>query len=169
MGTQTISKNSSRANSAFLIGLFTILGAWAFQLIGGYIPCELCYAQRTPYYIGLPLLAAIIIFWTKIPTMLRILLTLIVAAIFIWGAYLGGFHSGVEWGFWAGPTSCAGDSEGLSFDALNNLNETMVVPCGQAQWRFLGISFAGYNALISSLISLILIWSALGQYKRIKR
>ncbi len=165
MDTQSISANSSRANSAFLIGLFTILGALGFEHIGGYVPCELCLTQRLPYYIGLPLLAAIIIFWTKIPTMLRILLTLIVSAIFIWGAYMGGFHSGVEWGFFQGPTSCTGNLDILSFDALNSINDAKIVPCDEVQWRFLGISFAGYNALISTLISTILIWSALGQYK----
>ncbi len=166
MENRSISANSSRANTAFLIGFFTILGAWGFEHIGGFVPCELCLSQRLPYYIGLPLLALILIFWTKIPVLFRIFLTLIVAALFFWGAYMGGYHSGVEWGFWPGPTSCTGSAEGLSFDALNNINDAKIVPCDQPQFRFLGISFAGYNAIISTIIAGFLVWSAFGQYKK---
>jgi len=163
-----ISVNSSRANTAFLIGLFTILGAWGFEYIGGFVPCELCLIQRIPYYYGLPVLALVIIFWTKIPTIFRIILTLMVAALFAWGAYMGAFHAGVEWGFWQGPTSCTGLDEGLNFSALSSINDAKIVPCDKPQFRFLGISFAGYNAVISSLIAGVLAFSAIGQFKRIK-
>ncbi len=170
MSVNSVSKNSSRANSAFIIGFFTILGAWAFELIGGYQPCELCLQQRLPYYIGLPILVLLIAFWDKIPTIFRIVLTLIVAAIFAWGAYMGIFHAGFEWGLWEGPTSCASPSEsaGLSFDALNDLSNAQVVPCDKPQFRMFGISFAGYNAIISSIIFVILLLSAKGQYNRMK-
>ncbi|ODN72071.1 Disulfide bond formation protein DsbB [Methylobrevis pamukkalensis] len=43
---------------ALLAGLAAILLAWGFQIIGGYVPCKLCYQERIPYYLGLPLLAA---------------------------------------------------------------------------------------------------------------
>jgi disulfide bond formation protein DsbB len=39
----------------FVVGLATILAAWGFQIIGGYVPCALCLQQRWPYYIGLPI------------------------------------------------------------------------------------------------------------------
>jgi len=162
-------QNSNRANAAFMIGLFTILGALAFQYIGGYVPCELCYAQRTPYYIGLPVLAAVIGGWGLIPVPLRIGATLAIAGIFAWSAWLGGYHAGVEWGFWPGPNSCSGTGAGVSFDSLNDLNAARIVPCDQVQWRFLGLSFAGYNALISLLITGLLLWSAEGQFRRFRR
>ncbi len=164
----SISNNSSRANSAFMVGLFTILGALAFEHIGGYVPCELCLLQRWPYYIGLPLLAIIIGFWDKFPIILRIILTLIVALIFAWGAYLGAYHAGFEWGFWSGPASCGDNIEGLSFDQLRDINETRIIPCNEPQFRLFGISFAGYNAIISTLIAALLLWSAKGQYERLK-
>ena len=158
----------NHANTAFMIGMFTILGAWAFELIGGFVPCELCLAQRMPYYIGLPILALIIILWSKIPAVIRLILTLLVAAVFLWSMYLGVFHAGVEWKFWPGPTACTGTGEGLNFSDLNNLNEAKVVPCDEPQFRFMGISFAGYNALISLLITYVLGLSAWGQIRRIK-
>ena len=35
----------------------TVGTALGFQHIGGYIPCKLCYEQRMPYYVGVPLMA----------------------------------------------------------------------------------------------------------------
>lgn len=176
---QTVGRNSSRANTAFMIGLFAILIALAFEHLGGFQPCELCYAQRTPYYVGLPLLAIIIGTWTSLPIIMRIALTLAVAAIFAWGTYLGTFHAGVEWGFWPGPTACTGTGAGVNFGDLSNINATRVVPCDQPQIRFFdlryagipfdGFSFAGLNAIISFVITVFLIWSAEGQYARMKR
>ncbi len=168
LNRNTISSNSSRANSAFLIGFFTILGAWGFELIGGYQPCELCQIQRLPYYIGLPILLIIIALWDKIAIFLRIALTIIVALLFAWGAYMGAFHAGFEWGFWSGPTSCASSEIGINFGELSRLNEVQVIPCDEPQFRMFGLSFAGYNAIISSIIFFILLWSAKGQYDRMK-
>ncbi len=161
--------NANRANTAFMIGFFTIVGAWGFELIGGYVPCELCLGQRLPYYIGLPLLAVIIGGWASIPAKVRIALTLGVAGIFVWSIYLGAFHAGVEWKFWPGPTACTGTGAGLDFSSLNNLDAARVVPCDEPQFRFLGISFAGYNALISALISVFVFWSAWGQIRRLQK
>jgi len=161
----SVSTNSSRANSALMIGFFTILGALAFEYIGGYMPCELCLIQRQPYYFGLPLLIITIVFWKRIAVPPRIALTLVVAALFAWGAYMGVYHSGVEWGMWPGPTSCTGGAEGLSFGDLNSINDAKVVPCDKPEFRMFGLSFAGYNAIISSIITLLLLWSAKGQYR----
>lgn len=161
-------ENSNRANTAFTIGLMTILAALAFQYIGGYVPCELCYGQRLPYYIGLPLLALLIAGWKRVPQPWRVLATLGIMGIFLWSTYLGAFHAGVEWGFWPGPTSCTGTGGGISFDDLNNIDENRVVMCDVVQWRLLGISFAGYNAILSLVVAAFLGWSAWGQYRRMK-
>ena len=166
--SQFSGNNSNRANTAFTVGLFTILGALSFEYLGGYQPCELCLQQRLPYYIGLPVLALIIGGWKIIPVMLRITITLAVAALFLWGAYLGTYHAGVEWGFWPGPTACTGTGEDVSFSDLMNIDANRVVPCDQVQLRILGISLAGYNAVISLLISAFLFWSVGGQWKRLK-
>lgn len=166
--SQFSGNNSNRANTAFMVGLFTILGALCFEYIGGYAPCELCLEQRLPYYIGLPVLAVIIAAWKTMPIMLRIGLTLAVALLFLWSTYLGAFHAGVEWGFWPGPTACTGTGEGISFDDLGDINANRVVQCDAVQLRILGISLAGYNALISLLISALLFWSVGGQWKRLR-
>lgn len=163
------SRSASRtiATIAFVVGLATILGALGFQYIGGYQPCELCYQQRWPYYVGLPLLLLVLVLWTMIPRAVLALGILLVTLIFAWSTYLGGFHAGVEWGFWQGPTACSGTGAAeLSFEALSDINSTRVVPCDKPQWRFLGLSFAGYNAIISVVMTASLVWALIGLLRR---
>jgi len=151
---------------AFGAGLATILGALGFEYIGGYVPCELCLGQRVPYYAGLPLLGLLLIFWGRVPPKIRLVGTLVLALVFVWSAWLGGYHAGVEWGFWPGPTACTGLGGDISFDALGSLDALRIVPCDQPQFRFLGISFAGYNALISLLVAAVLFLSARAQAQK---
>ncbi|VAW20594.1 Periplasmic thiol:disulfide oxidoreductase DsbB, required for DsbA reoxidation [hydrothermal vent metagenome] len=106
--------------------------------------------------------------WTQITPLLRLVLTVVVAAVFVWSVYLGLYHAGVEWKFWPGPTACTGGADTLDFSALNAINDVRVVPCDTPQFRFLGISFAGYNAAISALVVYFLLWSAKGQLKRMR-
>ena len=150
--TRTAPLDKLAAGAAFLIGLAAILGALGSQYVGGLVPCELCLEQRLAYYWGLPLLAAILALWNRLPLAVWYLAMAIVAALFVWGAYLGAYHAGVEWGFWPGPTSCTGVGDAVGFDALADLNSARIVPCDQVQFRFLGLSLAGYNALISAAI-----------------
>jgi disulfide bond formation protein DsbB len=77
---------------------------------------------------------------------------------------LGGFHSGVEWGFWPGPTACTGVGNDLSMDMLNDLQP--VIGCDVVQFRFLGISLAGYNALISAAVVGLLLVAMAFQFRR---
>ncbi len=149
------------AAGAFVLGLATILGALGSQFIGRLEPCELCYTQRLPYYIGLPLLAVLLIGWNRLPRAALVGGLVVVAAIFVWSTYLGGYHAGVEYGWFPGPTSCTGVGGGLSFDQLNNINAARVIPCDQVQFELFGISLAGFNALISAAIVAVLGWAAL--------
>lgn len=149
---------------AFLLGLATILGALASQYIGGLYPCELCLEQRWAYYIGLPILLGVLVLWNRLPLKLWFALMAIVTAIFAWGTYMGSYHAGVEWGFWPGPTACTGVGESFSFDQLNSM--TPVIGCDVVQFRFLGLSLAGYNALISLAIVALLAFALVFQARR---
>lgn len=142
---------------AFLLALLAIGGAWFSQLVGGLVPCELCLEQRTAYYWGVPLLALILIFWNKLPLTVWYVATAIAVLIFVWSLYMAGYHAGVEWHFWPGPTACTGLGVSVDFNDLNNIDATRVVPCDAVQFRFLGLSLAGYNALISLAVVVLLI------------
>jgi len=151
---------------ALLLGLLTIAGAWGSQLIGGLTPCELCLEQRWAYYWGLPVLALVLLMWNRLPLAVWYVAMAIGAAIFVWSTYMGGYHAGVEWGFWPGPTACTGTGGGLSFNDLSAGTVDRVIPCDEVQFRFLGISLAGYNALISAAVVVLLLAAMLVQARR---
>ena len=75
-------------------------------------------------------------------------------------AWLGGYHAGVEWGFWQGPTECSGPvlDLGKAGSLLDNLDKVKVIRCDEVQWRFLGLSLAGYNVLISLAMAALAAW-----------
>jgi disulfide bond formation protein DsbB len=43
---------------------------------------------------------------------------------------------------------------------MKRLQTINITRCDEASWRFLGISLAGYNALISSALATIALWAA---------
>ena len=144
-----------------LIAAATIAGAWFFQLVLEIVPCPLCLEQRYAYYLAIPLglltaLAARA--GAPRPLLLAGLALLCLAALA--NAGLGAYHSGVEWQFWKGPTDCSGPvvNLGSATDLLSRLDTTKVVRCDEVQWRFLGLSLAGYNVLISLLMAAIAAW-----------
>ena len=141
---------------SFVVGLATIAGAWGSQIFGGLVPCELCWEQRNPYYVGLPILLLLLLLWNRLPRTLVVAGLAVVALIFVWSTYLGAHHAGVEYGFWPGPTACSGVGVAVKFEDLQNINATRVVPCDAVQFEIFGVSLAGFNALISAAIVLML-------------
>ena len=77
-------------------------------------------------------------------------------------AWLGAYHAGVEWKFWQGPTDCTGPivDFGKAGNLLDRLDSVKVIRCDEVQWRFLGLSLAGYNVLISLAMTVIAAWGA---------
>jgi disulfide bond formation protein DsbB len=157
---------------AFVLGLLAILGAWASQLWGGLSPCELCLGERVPYYWGLPILLVILLLWDRLPATVWTIAMVVVAAIFVWSIYLGVFHAGVEWKFWPGPTACTGGATAIDLSQLANLDSAKsVVPCDVVQWRdpILRLSLAGYNAIVSLVIALLLIGAIVARLRDRRR
>ena len=146
-----------------IIAAAIIAGAWAFELIGGLPPCPLCLRQRWAYYAAIPLLAAGAIIAMRTPQsgLLRALLGLAGLAILA-GAVLAGYHAGIEWGWWAGPSGCSAARElGSGGSFLPDLNTARVIRCDEAAWRMFGISLAGYNALISAGLAALAVGAAM--------
>ncbi len=139
--------------AAMAVVVGTALG---FEHIGGYLPCALCLEQRTPYYIGVPvMLAAAVAAALKAPPLLVRALFLAGGGLMLYGAGLGVYHSGVEWGWWAGPEGCGG-AAGAATDAsslLSDLNAIKPPACDEAALRVLGLSFAGWNVIASVVLA----------------
>jgi disulfide bond formation protein DsbB len=74
----------------------------------------------------------------------------------VYAALLGVQHAGVEWGWWAGPTDCGAVAEGITTNAndlLGQLATTKPPSCNDAAGRFLGLSFAGWNVVVSVILA----------------
>lgn len=138
----------------------TLAGALVFEHGLGLRPCKLCLQQRNPYYLALPLaLAAALVprrGWSRF-------LVAALAVLFLASAGMGAYHAGVEWGLFAGPNDCGGaapPSPGGVADLLRSLETVRVTSCTEAAWRFLGLSLAGWNVLISLALAGLAAWSA---------
>ena len=145
-----------------LVAAATIAGAWVFQA-AGYAPCELCLKQRIPYYAGVPLASVAFLLASRdTNTPARIVLAL-TGLIFVAGAGLGVYHSGVEFGFWPGPADCTGDlaAANSTQDFLKQLQTIQVVRCDSVAVRPLGLSLAVWNALISAALAVFALTAAL--------
>jgi disulfide bond formation protein DsbB len=143
------------------IATATLMGAWFFQLVLDIRPCPLCLEQRYAYYLAIPLGALVAFGAAKDAPRAIVMAGLAVLALAALGnAYLGGYHAGVEWGLWQGPTECTGPvlDFGKAGSLLDNLDKVKVIRCDEVQWRFLGISLAGYNALISLAMAALAAW-----------
>ena len=78
------------------------------------------------------------------------------ALLMTWSLYLGVFHAGVEWGWWLGPSDCGVVAPAPSGGSLLDSLDSVVPPsCDQAAGRFLGLSFAGWNAVASLVLAAI--------------
>jgi len=123
-----------------------LLGAFGFQHIGGLLPCKMCLWQRWPHA------AAVVIGTILLLGGPRILVWTGGLAAATTGA-IGTYHAGVEWRWWPGPTSCSGggtDLGALDGGALLSLDTpTGVIMCDEIVWQFLGLSMAGWNAVIA--------------------
>jgi disulfide bond formation protein DsbB len=133
-----------------------LLGAFAFQYIGGLPPCAMCLWQRWPHAAAVLIgLAALALPGGALPV-LGALAALSTAAI-------GGFHTGVERGWWAGPSSCSGGAglTGQSGSDLLSLDAPVkVVMCDEVAWQMLGLSMASWNMLASLALAALWIWAA---------
>jgi disulfide bond formation protein DsbB len=149
---------AAAALAIFALSAATLLGAWYFEYVVKLPPCPLCLEERLPYHIVIPLsLLMAIAALARAPRALITVGFLAIVAAMLCGAALGAYHAGVEWRWWPGPTDCSGPVTDFTAKGplLNQLQSIRVVRCDEAAWRFIGISLAGYNVLVSPLLAAI--------------
>lgn len=128
---------------ALLVPLALLGGALGSQYIGGLAPCEMCYWQRWPH--GAAIIVAALAFTAPASTGLSRVLTLLAAAAIAVSGAIGVYHAGVELGIFEGFTACTASGAVTLEDIMN----AQLVRCDQVQWSFMGVSMAGWNAIIS--------------------
>ena len=146
----------------FLASAAVLGGAFASQVWGGLMPCELCLAERWPWAaaIAIALVAALVGRRPVLPWAAALL-----ALVFVAGSALAFYHVGVEQHWFAGPTACtapAGAARTVA-ELEAQLLHQQPVRCDQPAWSLFGVSLAGWN-LVASLFMLAcclaaLLWS----------
>ena len=152
-----------------VVAAATLAGAWFFQLVLDIRPCPLCLEQRYAYYVAVPLAVLAALGAARgAPRGVLLAGLAILALVVLANAVLGTYHSGVEWGLWKGPTDCTGPvgNLGSAGNLLERLDTVKVVRCDEVQWKFLGLSLAGYNVLISLAMAAIASWGAVRTAKQ---
>jgi disulfide bond formation protein DsbB len=149
------------AASVLAVAAAVILAALAFQHIGGYTPCPLCLQQRYAYYLGIPALAAAVVLLHIQRPKAAAGILLAVGLAFLVNAGLGVYQAGAEWKFWDPPSTCASPGELPTFDIKSMNLDRVPATCGVASWRFLGLSFAGWNAVASGALAGGALWAGL--------
>lgn len=129
---------------AFLIPAGLLGGAYVAQYGFGLYPCEMCWWQRWPHFAALAI-AIVALLLGKMP-FARVLVALAGFAILTSGL-IGGYHAGVEYGWWEGLTTCSSVSSG---GGLKGIMEAPLIRCDVAPWTMFGISLAGFNFLLST-------------------
>ncbi len=117
-------------------------GAYISQYGFGLFPCEMCWWQRYPHFAAI---AFAILSYAIVPP--RVWAALAGLAIMTSGL-IGGFHAGVEYGWWEGITGCSTMPSGID---VMDINAAPLVRCDVAPWTLFGISLAGWNFLISTI------------------
>ncbi|MGY6569290.1 MAG: disulfide bond formation protein B [Salinarimonas sp.] len=149
---------------AFLIAalaMATIGAALFFEHVVGLYPCVLCLYQRWPYYAAIPLALVVGLFAANRGAA-RAGLTFL-GLVFLGGTALALYHVGVEIGVFLGPSDCGGAPMQAAADMdafMAQLESARVIDCSQPAWVFLGLSMAGWNALISFALALLALASA---------
>jgi disulfide bond formation protein DsbB len=168
VGLASLDRGDPTARAAIIVaavGAAALLGAWFFQYVIGLSPCPLCLEQRVAYYFVIPLAAMVALGVSAGATPKVIQLAMAAIAIgMLWNAGLGIYHSGIEWKWWPGPQECTGTPNfGNVKDLQEQLKKMVLVRCDEAQWRFLGLSLAGYNAMISLGMAVVALWGVLAK------
>ena len=140
---------------AVLVPAALLAGAFAFEFWGGLWPCEMCWWQRYAHIAALAFALAALFVRGRAPVWLAAL------AIAASGA-IGIYHAGVELDYFEGVTTCTSRASGANVeDLLNSIMAAPMVRCDEIQWSWLGISMAGWNAILSLAAALMILWLSL--------
>ncbi|MGH6993448.1 MAG: disulfide bond formation protein B [Caulobacteraceae bacterium] len=136
---------------ALVLSALILGAAYAFQYVGQLQPCELCLKEREVWWVALAIsLVGIVAMALPKTPMSRRGAKVALAVTLLFGAGLAAYHAGVEWKWWPGPASCTGGTTNLSIAELEqSLNRVAIPSCDAPAWVFLGLSMAGWNAIVS--------------------
>ena len=149
-----MNSNKLLLNGILAFSILSLSIAYFIQYILGHKPCNLCIIERIPYIAAIILISLIFILnrYQKI-------ISSLILIFFIFGAVVSFYHFGIEQGFFSESLVCdLGNSRPLNKEELlNQLKKTEIVSCKDVTFRFLGLSLATINTVISLILSGIMI------------
>ena len=141
-------------NRILVFSILTLSIAYFIQYVLGHKPCNLCIIERIPYIAAIILISLIFILkrYQKI-------ISSLILIFFIFGAVVSFYHFGIEQGFFSESLVCdLGNSQPLNKEELlNQLKMVEIISCKDVTFRFLGLSLATINTIISIILSGIMI------------
>lgn len=136
-----------------------LAAAHAFQSFGGLAPCPLCLQQRDVYWGAMVLaVVALFILRRRPDPMRRRMASILLGLVFAVGAGVALYHVAVEQ-HWVMAQCDAGDPSAITTLGSGGFEAPR---CDTPAWTLLGVSMAGYNALISmalAALSFVAAWS----------
>ena len=149
---------------SLLLSSFMLLSAFYLEYFHGALPCDLCITQRWFHAIIISYCLLSIFILDKF---LNAKTFLLIGLAFTWlaSSIAGLYHFGIEMNYWKGPDDCSSNID-FSKDALTFLLNKSPIKCDEVMFKIIGLSLAGWNALLSFLMSLTIIFKTFQKGKK---
>ena len=149
-----MNSNKLLLNGILAFSILSLSIAYFIQYILGHKPCNLCIIERIPYIAGIILISLIFIL-----NRYQKLISSLILIFFVFGAVVSFYHFGIEQGFFSESLICElSNNEPLNKEELlNQLKKVEIISCKDVTFRFLGLSLATINTIISLILSGIMI------------
>ena len=149
-----MNSNKLLLNGILAFSIFSLSIAYFIQYVLGHKPCNLCIIERIPYIAAIILISLIFILnrYQKI-------ISSLILIFFIFGAIVSFYHFGIEQGFFSESLICelSNNKPINKEELLSQLKMAEIISCKDVTFRFLGLSLATINTIISIILSGIMI------------
>ena len=149
-----MNSNKLLLNGILAFSVLSLSIAYFIQYVLGHKPCNLCIIERIPYIAAI-ILISLIFFLNRYQKIMSSLILIF----FVFGVIVSFYHFGIEQDFFSESLICElGESKPSNKEELlNQLKKTEIISCKDVTFRFLGLSLATINTIISLILSGIMI------------
>ena len=149
-----MNSNKLLLNGILVFSILSLSIAYFIQYALGHKPCNLCIIERIPYIASIILISLIFII-----SKYKKIISSIILLFFIFGAVVSFYHFGIEQGFFSESLICelSNNNPLNKEELLKQLQKSEIVSCKDVTFRFLGLSLATINTIISIILSGIMI------------
>ena len=149
-----MNSNKLLLNGILVFSILSLSIAYFIQYVLGHQPCNLCIIERIPYIATIILISLIFIL-----NKYQRIISSYILIFFVFGALVSFYHFGIEQGFFSESLICelSNNNPLNKEELLNQLKKAEIVNCKDVTFRFLGLSLATINTIISIILSAIMI------------